>query len=144
MVTFRRRRKWPGPAPPDPAPPDPAPPSNLVPSGPDPASVREPAPPPPPELPPTFMAVFKDAIQDTPRTIRFGFILAIIFLGFVTVLQAAKGIHLHLAALGFHLHGLNYVIAASAVGGATLGSFTGMLIKKLIKAWKGLASNDED
>lgn len=141
MVTFRRRRRWPGPAPPDQAPLDPEPPN------PAPAKFSELPQSPTSEPRPTFRAVLKDAIQDTPRTIRFGFLLALFFAGFATVLQAAKGIHIHLGSLGLHLRGFNYVITITAVGGAVGGSaltsLAGVGLRKLINTLNGPGSNDE-
>jgi hypothetical protein len=144
MVTFRRRRKWLGPAPPDPVPEDPPPPDPAPPSTPS-AEISKLSEPPAPELRPTFRGIFLNAIQDGPRSIRFGLILALIFAGSVAILLALRGIHIHLPALGIHLRGLNYIITVAAgVGGGAVTSIGGMGLKKLIKALKDPASNDED
>ena len=78
MLTFRRRRKWLGTTPPDPPPPDSPPPS------PPPSKVSESSQLPAPDPRPTFRAVIMDAIQDGPRTVRFGYILMLF--GFILVL----------------------------------------------------------
>lgn len=144
MVTFRRRRKWPGPAPPGPVPEDPPPPDPAPPS-PSSAETSKPSQPPAPELRPTFRGIFLSAIQSGPKTIRFGLILALMFAGSVAVLLALRGIHINLPALGIHFRGLNYVITvAGGVGGGAVTSIAGMGLKKLIRALKDPGADDED